>query len=97
MNAFQVCLRDLGTSPCKLLVEVNEKDKSELPIEDEDLCDASRALAEFARQADLVTPPHDNVDVYIGWWGDQDTFEIPRAFFELIAKRGWRVTFDIND
>ena len=97
MNTLQVCLRDLSTSPCKFLVEVNEKDKFESPIEDEDLCDASRALAEFARQAELVTPPHDNVDVYIGWLGNQDTFEIPKAFFDLITKRGWRVTFDIND
>lgn len=96
MNAFQVCLRDLSTSRHRFLVEVNEKDKSESPIKDTDLCDATRALAEFARQADLVTPPHNNVDVYIGWWGDQDTFEIPKTFFELITKRGWRVTFDIN-
>lgn len=56
------------------------------------------AFKDFVQRARAVLPVKEqNVDVYIGWWGDQTTFIIPQEFFQLIAETGWPVSFDIND
>ncbi len=70
------------------------------PLDDEpnDEDTEQGAFGDFVQQVRQILPVNaQNVDVYIGWWGDQSTFTIPQAFFELIAETKWAVTFDIND
>lgn len=99
MDSFVVSLRDLSTSPATMLVEIRAGDGDEDVLDDE-VHAVTKALSQFSRYAGELTvayPKDANVDVCIGWWGGQDHFEIPQEFFRLIAERGWKVTFDIND
>ena len=97
MNSIQVCLRDRSVTPCTFLVETESRDANDSPIEDGDLCDCEAALNDFTARAREIQLPHENFDIYIGFWGDQGTIEFPPDFLKLIVKRGWKVTFDIND
>ena len=56
------------------------------------------AFEDFVQRAREALPiKEQNVDVYIGWWGDQATFLIPHEFFQLITETKWPVSFDISD
>lgn len=37
------------------------------------------------------------LDVYVGIWCGQAIFEIPKEFFDLISRQGWKVIVDLND
>jgi hypothetical protein len=55
------------------------------------------AFEDFVQRARAALPiKEQNVDVYIGWWGNQTTFVIPQEFFHLITETKWPVSFDIN-
>jgi len=94
---FCVLLRDLSISPVKILLEEN-RDLDQTDRDDlEEGALETDALSKFTERALNFTPPHENVDVYIGYWIDQGRFEFPFEFFVLITKKGWKVFFDIND
>ncbi len=98
-TSFLVCLRDLSKKEAQFLAE------EEFRADDEEAVGAGDPDAEitgcFERFVDAVRvlPPlsEGDIDVYIGLWGGQATFEIPSSFFQLIAGKGWKVTFDLND
>jgi hypothetical protein len=96
-----VALRDLRTSPCKLIVEAEreiDEDLSGLDDEPSDYAQEPGAFEDFIREVRKILPiKEQKVDVYIGWWGSQGTFIIPQEFFQIIAETKWPVTFDIND
>ena len=90
MGSLVIALRNLRVTPVGMIVKVQMPSFR--------LVTEKGAFQEFVRMARETLPlEHSNVDVYIGWWGQQATIEIPREFFQLIAETGWPVTFDIND
>lgn len=98
---ISVCLRDLETRPHRMLVEAEREINFETLDPNIDLTDRDTeqgAFEDFVRQVRAVLPiKEENVDVYIGWWGDQTMFLIPQEFFQLIAETRWPVSFNIND
>ncbi|MDO8493181.1 MAG: hypothetical protein Q7S19_01405 [bacterium] len=93
--SIQICLRDLSKTPCDFIVETQRTFDDEVDLTD--LEKEPGAFEEFIREVCRVYPKHLNLDVYIGWWGNQGTFNIPLDFFRMITEYGWPVTFDIND
>ena len=89
---FQIVLRDISSEPCTFAVE--EKVQDDFAGETEEI---REAIKRFVVQAYQKTFPHNDVDVYIGWWLDQGCIEFPPEFFNLIAEKKWKVTLDIND
>ena len=101
IEKWVVCLRNLSGSPdepCEMFLELRgEIDWDDHETEHEHASLAA-TLAEFCERVERdIGKVAGAVDVYIGWWGNQGTFEIPQRFFRLIAERGWKVAFDIND
>lgn len=99
-EAFCVCLRGLlsGNKEANCLIDVQRKTpESEEFLSGEKIEEAFNEFVERTNALDPVSIPVGAVDVYIGWWGIQTTFEIPQKFFDLIAERKWKVEFDIND
>ena len=96
-----ICLRDLSTSPCRNIVEADREydfERSDPAADVSDYETEQGAFEDFVQQAREVLPIEDqNMDVYIGWWGDQGTFAIPKTFIQLIAETQWPITFNIND
>lgn len=97
---FQIILRDRSSEPCRFLIEeVADIDYENLDPR-VDLAEEETevgAIKRFIEKASQIALPHNNIDVYIGWWLDQGGIEIPHEFFALIADREWKVTLDIND
>jgi hypothetical protein len=95
-----IILRDLrpenrgpdGTIPQLVIAEFDETDDTP------DDYDFSELFVKFVGKAleRLPLAPQD-VDVYIGYWGNQVTFEIPQEFIDLIHETEWKVEFDLND
>lgn len=96
-----IYLRDLNTSTCRIIVEAEREIDFESLDPTIDLSDSDTeqgAFEDFVQRARVLLPIQEqNVDVYIGWWGNQATFLIPQEFFKLISETGWPVIFDIND
>ncbi len=96
-----IYLRDLDESPCRMIVEAQrEVDFDSMdPAADPTDHDTERgAFEDFVQRARVALPVKEqNVDVYIGWWGDQAMFLIPQEFFQLITETKLPVSFDIND
>lgn len=96
-----ICLRNLDTSPCKIIVEAIRDidiDNLDPQIDLTEMSGEEGAFEDFVQRVREALPIKEkNVDVYIGWWGDQSIFRIPQNFFDLIAETKWPVTFDIND
>ncbi len=99
MASIHIYLRDLRTTPCTFLVQVEREDSQKAIQQDEEdgFCDYEAALAEFAALAQSVEPGHDKIDVYIAWYGDQGTIKFSQEFTKLIASRDWPVELDINE
>lgn len=97
-----ISLRNLDTSPCEMIVEA-KRDVDfdsldpgvDLKPEDEE----PGAFEDFVRLVREKLPIKEkNVDVFISWWGDNQTkFYVPLEFFLLIAETRWPVVVDIND
>jgi len=98
---ISVCLRDLGIIPHRIIVEAKREINFETLDPNTDLTDRDAELGafeDFVRQVRATLPTiEENVDVYVGWWGDQTMFLIPQEFFQLIAETRWPVNFNIND
>ncbi|GEM_PF-7057045 len=96
-----ICLRDRSIIPCNIIVETQRNidfDSLDPAIDLTDHDAEQGAFEDFIQRARAVLPVRQqNVDVYIGWWGDQTIFSIPEEFFQLIAQTHWPVSFDIND
>ena len=96
-----ICLRDLNTSPCEMIVEVKRDVKSDWDIMSDRQrinakYDAFEEFTKLARAAIPIQTAGKNVDVFISLYENQATFPIPQEFFQLIADAGWSVKFDIN-
>ncbi len=96
-----ICLRDLDVSPCRMIVEAQREVDFDSLDPAADLTDHDTeqgAFEDFVQRARAALPIREqNIDVYIGWWGDQTAFSIPQQFFQLITETRWPVSFDIND
>lgn len=96
-----IYLRDFNTSTCMITVEAEREIDFESLDPTIDLNDNDTeqgAFEDFVQRARALLPiKEQNVDVYIGWWGNQATFPIPQEFFQLITETGWPVIFDINN
>ncbi|MDO8496327.1 MAG: hypothetical protein Q7S43_02890 [bacterium] len=90
---FLVLLRDLEKNRTIIEKRIETDDWTEESLESPEY----DVLREFTMEASQVSIPHNNVDVYIGWWINQGDIEIPYEFFTLIADKKWKVTLDIND
>ncbi len=90
-----ICLRDQSSSPCDMVVEIEKTFDDEADLNDTEREEG--AFEEFICEVRRISPERSNLDVYIGWWGNQSTFVIPLDFFRLIVEQNWPVTFDIND
>lgn len=92
-----IYLRNLNTSPCEMIAETEMRIESTSDFDDPKSFE--KVFTDFVTLARTAMPlkQKENVDVFIGFWGDQTTISIPLEFFQLIAETGWPVLFDIND
>ncbi len=106
MTSLMVVLRDLSPSsqsrPIEVELTLDDDVPPEIFVGDLKVSDADfhfgLLIGEFVKRVRQKMPfAHNNFDVYIGFWGNQETFEIPQEFFDLIAEIRWKVTWDFND
>ncbi|HCC22594.1 TPA: hypothetical protein DF272_00210 [Candidatus Falkowbacteria bacterium] len=99
-----ILLRNLGVTPHEKLVEATRRfDFDNMDCADGDPSEdqlETGAFNEFLTKVKKSLPELsaiEKADVYIGWWGDQGTIDIPVEFIALLAQNKWPLTFDIND
>lgn len=99
MDCVVVCLRDMSTTPCKILIRIKE----EVPIgapEDGQYVSVEETLKKFYEAASShhrALLRDSDLNVYIGLWGSQGSFRLPPELLALIGRNFWTVDMDFND
>lgn len=105
MSKLHIVLRDRSnkTGPAKFLVESNGVFDEEGDDENYDALDntfkdfVAKVKRLSVNVTDKIAKDKKNHDIYVGWWGSQDTFHIEPEFFKTIGKLNLSVMWDIND